>query len=190
MPEVTRRRIVAGAAWAVPVILVGQPAAAASCSGPVTYYTPALSVTSSTTTKLENGHTIGDLYFNITNDGTTNIPAGTTYTVTITAEKAPGTTSKDILVTAKSAGITPTGTTRFNPNGGANAVVSQTYSLVLPADVLPGDTVVADWYIDSETGVGATRLRLDATLVRYTVDSCGATTEGTPITVTSYWGAK
>ncbi|HET7763039.1 MAG TPA: hypothetical protein VFL46_11815, partial [Phycicoccus sp.] len=189
MPEVTRRRIVAGAAWAVPVILVGQPAAAASCSGPVTYYTPALTVTSSTTTKLENGHTIGHLYFTITNDGTTNIPAGTTYSVTITAEKAPGNESKDILVTAQSAGISPTGPVRFNPNGGGTAVTTKTYTLVLPADVVPGGKVVADWYIDSETGVGATRLRLDAVLTRYTLDSCGQTTQGTPITVTSYWGA-
>jgi hypothetical protein len=190
VPEVTRRRVVAGAAWAVPVILVGQPAAAATCSGPVTYYTPALTVKSSTTTKLENGHTIGHLYFDVQNDGTATIPAGTTYTVTVTAEKAPGNESKDILVTAQSPGITPTGTTRFNPNGGATAVTTKTYSFVLPAAVPSGSTVVADWYIDSETGVGATKLRLDATLVRYTVDSCGQTTEGTPITVTSYWGAR
>lgn len=191
MPEaVGRRLLLAGAAWTVPLIIVGEPAAAAACSGPVTYYTGGLSVTSSTTTKLENGHTVGDLLFTIKNEGSTVVPAGTTYSVTITAEKAPGTTAKDVLVTPKASGISPTGTTRFNPNGGTNTVISKDYTVVLPSSLVPGDTFVADWYIDSETGVGATKLRLDAVLVTYTVDSCGQTSPGTPTKVSAYWGAR
>ena len=190
MPEISRRRVVAGAVWAVPVVLVGQPAAAATCSGPVTYYTPGLSVTSSTTTTTENGHTIGDLYFNARNDGSTTVPAGTTYTATITAEKSPGSDSKDIEVSAATdPGITPQGVFAFNPDGGA-AVTSQTYSLVLPAALLPGQTFVFAWFIDSETGIGATRLRLSVTLVRYSTSTCGETTGGTSTTASAYWGAR
>ena len=190
MPDVTRRRLVAGAAWAVPVVLVSQPAAAAACSGPVATYTPGLSVTSSTTTKIENGHTIGDLLFNVRNDGTQPIPAGTTYTATITAEKAPGSQSKNITVTPKTTpGISPTGATSFNPDGGA-ALVSQTYSLLLPAAVPVGDTFSFTWGIDSETGIGATKLRLDVTLVGYGTGPCGATTAGTPTSSSAYWGAR
>ena len=191
MSTVSRRRIVAGAAWTVPIVVVGSPAAWAACSGPVTYYTPGLSLSSSTTTKLENGHTIGHFYFDVKNNGTTTIPAGTTYSVVITAEKAPGTTSKDILVTPQAgSGITPTGTTRFNPNGGTGVYVSRTFTIVLPSAVLPGQTFRADWFIDSETGIGATRLRFDVTLVTYSQNSCGQTTTGTSTTVSSYWGAK
>jgi hypothetical protein len=190
VPEVTRRRIVAGAAWSVPVLLVGAPAAQAACSGPVTYYTPGLSVTSSTTTKDANGHTIGWVNFNVENNGSTTIPAGTTYTVTLTAEKAPGTTAKDIVVTASAAGVTPAGAFRFNPSGGTDTVISKTFSVVLPADVVPGATVVLGWYVDSETGIGATRLRLDADLVTYGFTSCGGTTTGTTTRASAYWGAR
>ncbi|NHA68378.1 hypothetical protein [Phycicoccus flavus] len=191
MTTIDRRRVVAATAWTVPLVVVGSPAAWAACSGPVTTYTPALSISSSTTTKDVNGHTIGHFYFAIRNDGTTTLPAGTTYTVTITAEKSPGTTAKDVLVTPQtSPGITPTGTTRFNPSGTGGAVASKTYSVVLPAALPPGATFTADWFVDSETGVGATRLRLDARLVSYSTTSCGQTTAGTATSVTSYWGAK
>lgn len=190
MGAVSRRRLVAGVAWSVPLVVVGAPAAQAACSGPVTYYTPGLSVSSSTTTKDANGHTIGHMYFTIKNNGTTNVPAGTTYSVVLTAEKSPGSSSKDIVITPQSGGITPTGSARFNPDGTGGAVRSRSYSLVLPAALLPGETFVGDWYIDSETGIGATRVRMDATLVTYSTNSCGETTTGTSTTVSSYWGAK
>ena len=191
MPEaVGRRLLLAGAAWTVPVVLVGQPAAAAACSGPVTFYTPNLSVSSSTTTKSANGHTIGNLLFSIKNNGTNPIPAGTTYSVTITAEKAPGTTAKDVLVTARVAAISPQATIRFNPNGGGSTVVTKGYTFVLPTTLSPGQSFDAVWGIDSETGIGATKLRLDATLVTYTTTSCGETTSTGSTTVSAYWGAK
>lgn len=190
MQSVSRRRLVAGAAWTVPLVIVGAPAARAACSGPVTVYTPALSLSSSTTTKDANGHTVGHFYFKVQNSGTTIVPAGTTYSVVITAEKAPGSQSKDIVVTPQPPGITPTGSARFNPNGGTGAFVSRSYTVILPAALLPGQTFTADWYIDSETGVGATKLRFDATLVTYSTNSCGQTTTGTSTTASAYWGAK
>ena len=54
------RRVVAGAAWTVPVTLVGQPAAAAACSPTdVVEFTPVLGIVSTTATKPVNGHTLG-----------------------------------------------------------------------------------------------------------------------------------
>ena len=85
------RRVVAGAAWTVPVTLVGQPAAAAACSPTdVVEFTPVLGVVSTTATKPVNGHTLGTFTWTIRNDGSTTILAGTTYTATFTADKAPG----------------------------------------------------------------------------------------------------
>ena len=85
------RRVVAGAAWTVPVILVGQPAAAESCSpSHVVTFVPDTGITSSTATKPVNGHTLGTFTWKLCNKGATTIPANTTFTATFTAEKAPG----------------------------------------------------------------------------------------------------
>jgi len=85
------RRVVAGAAWTVPVTLVGQPAAAAACSPTdVVEFTPVLGIVSTTATKPVNGHTLGTFTWTIRNDGSTTILAGTTYTATFTGDMAPG----------------------------------------------------------------------------------------------------
>ena len=96
------RRVVAGAAWTVPVILVGQPAAAQSCSpSHVVTFVPDTGITSSTATKPVNGHTLGTFTWKLCNKGTTTIPANTTFTATFTAEKAPGTRRRTSTVTPK-----------------------------------------------------------------------------------------
>ena len=101
-PTLVSRRVVAGAAWTVPVILVGQPAAAESCSpSHVVTFVPDTEITSSTATKQVNGHTLGTFTWKICNKGTTTIPANTTFTATIAAEKAPGNAAKNITVTPK-----------------------------------------------------------------------------------------
>ena len=80
--------------------LVGQPAAAAACSPTdVVEFTPVLGVVSTTATKPVNGHTLGTFTWTIRNDGSTTILAGTTYTARFTADKAPGSGSKSVLLT-------------------------------------------------------------------------------------------
>lgn len=189
MSAVSRRQVVAVAAWTVPVVAVGSPAAWAACSGPVATYTPEMAVASTTTTKAANGHTIGNFLFVVRNLGTRAVPAGTSYTTVITAEKSPGTTAKDIVVTPVTVpGVTPEGPVRLNPDGVGGAVRSRSYSVFLPAPLPPLGTFTADWLVDSVTGVGATRLRMDAALLSY--GDCGQTGTGTPTTTSAYWGAR
>src|SRR5690242_14944928 len=101
-PTLVSRRVVAGAAWTVPVILVGQPAAAEACSpSHVVTFVPDTDITSFTATKTVNGHTLGTFTWRICNKGSTTIPANTTFTATVSAEKAPGNAAKNITVTPK-----------------------------------------------------------------------------------------
>lgn len=196
MPEaVGRRLLVAGAAWTVPVILVGEPAAAAACSPQdVVPYTPTLAITSSTATKPVNGHTLGTFSWRICNDGTNVIPAGTTYTAVFTADKAPGTSAKDILLTPRIPTPSPftlsvTGPSTLNPDGPPKGEATVTVSLVLASSLTPGACVEQVWDIDSETGVGATQLRMTISLASYGSGGCGTTSPGGEATETAVWGA-
>ena len=135
------RRVVAGAAWTVPVILVGQPAAAAACSPTdVVEFTPVLGIVSTTATKPVNGHTLGTFTWTIRNDGSTTILAGTTYTATFTADKAPGSGSKSVLLTPEvtSSFNVPSTTRTLNPDGPPKGEVSVTMTLVLNVNLVPG----------------------------------------------------
>ena len=194
MPEaVARRLVVAGAAWAVPVIVVGEPAAAAACSASDQVpYVPALAITSTTATKPVNGHTLGTFRWRVCNSGTNTIPAGTTYTATFTADKAPGSASKSIHLTpSASAGFTvsPAGPRTLNPDGPPKGEAIVTTTLTLSGSLAPGSCVEQVWDIDSETGVGATQLRMTITLAAYAGGGCGVTGTGGQATGTAIWGA-
>ncbi|HET6968942.1 MAG TPA: hypothetical protein VFI44_11715 [Ornithinibacter sp.] len=196
MPEaVGRRLLVAGAAWTVPVILVGEPAAAAACSPrDEVPYTPTLAITSSTATKPVNGHTLGTFVWNVCNAGSNTLPAGTTYTAVFAADKAPGTASKNILVTPRTTTspftVSPPGPRTLNPDGPPKGEATVTVSLVLASSLAPGACVEQIWDIDSETGVGATQLRMTISLVSYGGGGCGTTGGGGEATETAIWGAN
>ena len=196
MPEaVGRRLLLAGTAWTVPVILVGEPAAAAACSPrDVVPYTPTLAITSSTATKPVNGHTLGTFTWRVCNGGTNVIPAGTTYTAVFTADKAPGTSAKDILLTPRVPSSPPftlsqTGTSTLNPDGPPKGAASVSVTLTLASSLLPGSCVEQVWDIDSETGVGATQLRMTISLASYGSGGCGITSPDGEATETAVWGA-
>jgi hypothetical protein len=195
MPNaVSRRHLVAATAWSVPVILVGQPAAAASCSTTgYTTYTPTLTVSSTVQTKPVNGHTIGTMTLTIHNAGTHSLPVGTVYTVVLEADKAPGTEAKNILVTPAAApsGLhrTPNGTTSMNPDGGDLGVQSFTATLTLTAPLAPGDSLAQVWDVDSETGVGATHLTMTASNAGYGADQCAVTGPGGDTAKGGAWGS-
>lgn len=192
---VSRRLLVAGAAWTVPVILVGQPAAAAACSPQdAVPYTPTLAITSSTATKPVNGHTLGTFTWRVCNSGTNVIPAGTTYSAVFAADKAPGTASKNILLTPRIAAPAPftlsrTDTRTLNPDGPPKGEATVSVTLTLSSALLPGSCVQQVWDIDSETGVGATQLRMTISLAAYGNGGCGTTAPGGETTETSIWGA-
>ena len=59
-------------------------------------FVPDTGITSSTATKQVNGHTLGTFTWELCNKGTTTVPANTTFTATIAAEKAPGVAAKNI----------------------------------------------------------------------------------------------
>jgi len=187
------RRVVAGAAWTVPVILVGQPAAAAACSPTdVVEFTPVLGIVSTTATKPVNGHTLGTFTWTIRNDGSTTILAGTTYTATFTADKAPGSGAKSVLLTPEvtSSFNVPSTTRTLNPDGPPKGEVSVTMTLVLNVNLVPGESVTQKWDVDSETGVGATQLRMTVDVVTYGgAAGCGITGDGGQGTATAIWGA-
>lgn len=192
---VSRRLLVAGAAWTVPVILVGQPAAAAACSArDAVAYTPALAITSSTASKPVNGHTLGTFTWRICNSGTNVIPAGTTYTALFAADKAPGTASKNILLTPRVPTPSPftlsrTDTRTLNPDGPPKGESTVSVTLILASALLPGLCVEQVWDVDSETGVGATQLRMTVSLVAYGDGGCGTTAPGGETSETGIWGA-
>lgn len=187
------RRVVAGAAWVLPVIVVGQPAAAESCSpSDVVTFVPDMGVVSSTATKPVNGHTLGTFTWNVCNQGTTTIPANTTYTATFTADKAPGSGSKSITLTPRPTSrftVTPDGTRTLNPDGPPKGEASVTMTLSLNAALAPGACVTQVWDVDSETGVGATRLRMTVVTTSYGNGTCGATGAGGKSSATAIWGA-
>ena len=187
------RRVVAGAAWTVPVILVGQPAAAAACSpAHVVTFVPRMDLVSSTATKQENGHTLGTFTWDICNRGVTTIPAQTIFTATFTADKAPGAGKKSVTLTPEeAAGITvsPSRTRTLNPDGPPKGEATVTMSLSLDEPLAPGDCVSQVWAVDSETGVGATELRLTVALASYGNGACGETGAGGNTSATAIWGA-
>jgi hypothetical protein len=187
------RRVVAGAAWTVPVILVGQPAAAESCSpSHVVTFVPETGVTSSTATKPVNGHTLGTFTWKLCNKGTTTIPANTTFTATFTADKAPGSGSKSVHVSplvTSAFSVTPDTTRTLNPDGPPKGEATVTLTLSLNAALAPGACASQVWDVDSETGVGATQLRLTVALAAYGNGTCGATGPAGAPTATAIWGA-
>ena len=193
MSAISRRHVVAGAAWSVPVIALAQPAAAAACSPQEETYVPNLGVASTTGRNPANGHTVGDFIFRITNEGATSIPAGTVYTIRFETNKAPGTDSKNIVVSmvpSPSFATTPSGSVSLNPDGPPKGVRSFTATLVLAVTVAPGQVASQTWFIDSETGKGATSLLMTATLTAYST-VCGSTSPSGETTVGPIaWGAQ
>jgi hypothetical protein len=187
------RRVVAGAAWTVPVILVGQPAAAQSCSpSHVVTFVPDTGITSSTATKPVNGHTLGTFTWKLCNKGTTTIPANTTFTATIAAEKAPGNAAKNITVTPKvtsELSVSPSAARVLNPDGPPKGEATVTMTLSLNAALAPGACATQVWDIDSETGVGATQLSLTVDLAAYGNGTCGRTGSGGHTSANALWGA-
>ncbi len=196
MPNaVSRRHLVAATAWSVPVILVGQPASAASCSTTgYTSYTPTLTVSSFVQTKQVNGHTIGTMTFTIRNAGTISLPTGTVYSVVFEATKAPGNAGKNIVVTPAAAptGLsrTPGTATSMNPNGGSMGVRSFTATVTLTSPLAPGATRAQVWDFDSETGIGATNVSMTGTNAGYGANQCAVTGPDGDAAMTGHWGAS
>ena len=187
------RRVVAGAAWTVPVILVGQPAAAESCSpSHVVTFVPDAGVISSTANKPENGHTLGTFTWTVCNKGDTTIPANTTLTATFTADKAPGSGSKSVRLTPRDTSdfsVSPSTTRTLNPDGPPKGEATVTMTLSLKAPLVPTSCATQVWDIDSDTGVGATQLRMTVALASYGNGTCGRTGEGGVTSATAIWGA-
>ena len=195
MPDalVSRRIVAAGAAWTVPVILVGQPAAAEACSpSHVVFFVPDAGVISSTVNKPENGHTLGTFTWTVCNKGTNAIPANTTLTATFTAEKAPGSGSKSVTLHPQLTdvfSVTPGTTRTLNPDGGSKGETTATMILGLLAALPPGECATQVWDVDSETGVGATQLRMTVALATYGNGTCGDTGPGGTTSASAIWGA-
>lgn len=191
---VSRRHLVAATAWSVPVILVGQPASAASCSAvPKVTVVPTLAVGSTVQTKPVNGHTIGTMTYTVTNSGTTSIPAGTTYSILFQVTKAPGNAGKNLTVTPTSVtgiGLSQTGAVSMNPDGPPKGVQSFSVTLTLSTAIAPGASRVQTWNIDSETGIGATHLTMSAVLAGYGGSQCSTTGSGGESTETGQWGSS
>lgn len=190
---VSRRHLVAATAWSAPVILLGQPAAAASCSTvPTVSVVPTLGIASSIQTKTVNGHTIGTFSYTMGNQGTTSIPAGTTYTVLFQVTKAPGNAGKNLTVTPRTVSglaLSQTAALSMNPDGQPKGVVSFAVTVTLTSPLAPAATRAQVWDIDSETGVGATHLTMTATLAGYGGSECVGTGTGGEITDTGQWGS-
>ena len=62
-------------------------------------------------------------------------------------------------------------------------------TLVLNVNLVPGQSVAQTWDVDSETGVGATQLRMTVALASYGNGTCGDTGPGGTISATAIWGA-
>ena len=84
----------------------------------------------------------------------------------------------------------PVTTRTLNPDGPPKGEVSVTMTLVLNANLLPTQRVAQKWDVDSETGVGATQLRMtvDPRHLRRSA-GCGTTGDGGQGTATAIWGA-
>jgi len=195
MPDalVSRRIVAAGAAWTVPVILVGQPASAEACSASHQVpFVPDAGVISSTANKPENGHTLGTFTWTVCNKGKNTIPANTTLTATFTADKAPGSGSKSIKLSPRAASdftVSPNTVRTLNPDGGSKGETTVTMTLSLKAPLETGACATQVWDVDSDTGVGATKLRMTVALAAYGNGTCGVTGEGGTTSATAIWGA-
>ena len=191
---VSRRHLVAATAWSVPVILVGQPAAAASCSAaPGVTVVPTLAITSTIATKTVNGHTIGTFSYTVTNAGTASIPAGTTYAIGFAVTKAPGNAGKNLVVaprTVSGLGLSETSPVSMNPDGAPKGVQSFPVTLTLTTALAPGGTREQVWDIDSETGIGATHLTMTAALAGYGSSQCSVTGSGGQTADAGQWGSS
>src|SRR6187402_675869 len=78
----------------------------------------------------------------------------------------------------------------LNPDGPPKGEVSVTMTLVLNVNLVPGQDVTQKWVVDSETGVGATQLRMTVEVVTYGgAAGCGTTGDGGQGTATAIWGA-
>ncbi|NHN57045.1 hypothetical protein G9U51_14840 [Calidifontibacter sp. DB0510] len=188
---VSRRTVAAGIAWSAPFLVAGSAAQAATCS--VTdrnYYSTDLKITSTTTTNGTNGHTVGTFTLQICNNGTLPIPAGTSYTIVLTALKAPGNTSgdKDIVITpAPPAGyvLDPATGTTLNPTGTNTSV---TYTATTTTPIAPNSCTNVVFNIDTATGIGATKLQMDATLKQWGGGTCSYSAPGSQDSLTGLWG--
>jgi hypothetical protein len=192
---VSRRHLVAATAWSVPVILVGQPASAASCStAGYTVYTPTLTVSSTVQKKTVNGHTLGTMTFTVRNDGTLSLPTGTVYSVVFEVTQAPGNAAKNVTVTPQGApsGLsrTPSTPTSMNPDGGSMGVKSFTATLALTSPLGPGESLDQVWDVDSETGIGATHVTMTGTNGGYGSDQCAVTGPGGDSAKGGDWGSS
>ncbi len=126
------------------------------------------------------------------NRGSTTMPANTTFPATIAAEEAPGNAAKFLTVTPKvtsTFSVSPSTARRLNPDGPPKGEASATMTLSLNTPLPPNACVTQVWDIDSETGVGATQLRLTVALAAYGNGTCGVTGSGGYPGATALWGA-
>lgn len=190
MPDaVGRRLLLAGAAWTVPVILVGEPAAAAACSpGDIVPRKANLSVASVVGTTATNGHSAGSMGLTVVNDGTADFAAGTSWEVQFVSTKAPSPSVKDIIVTPRlpnsAFSSTPATSQAVNPNN----VGTTTFTITLTAGLVAGGTAEFLFDISTQTGVGATELQMNVAFTSWGIDQCSSTASGSQQTITAYWG--
>ncbi len=126
------------------------------------------------------------------NRGSTTMPANTTFTAMIAAEEAPGNAARDLTVTPKvtsTFSVSPSTARLLNPDGPPRGEAAATKALSLNSALAPNACVTQVWDIDSETGVGATQLRLTVALAAYGNGTCGVTGEGGTTSATAIWGA-
>ena len=127
------------------------------------------------------------------NQGTTSVPAGTTYTVLFQVTKAPGNAGKNVTVapqTVPGLGLSLTTATSMNPDGAPKGVQSFSVTVTLTTPLAPGSTRTQVWDIDSETGIGATHLTMTAALAGYGGSQCVGTGTGGETTDTGQWGSS
>lgn len=171
------------------VSIVGVAAPAFACS--VTsqqFYSADLSISSFVGSRDANGHTLGTFTFTFCNNGSTTIPAGTSYTVTLTALKAPGGGDKNIVIgVGPQVGLTvsPATSVSLNPDG-PTSTRSHVVTTTLP--MLPGTCRSAVFTVDTATGIGATRLQMATVLRDFGTNPCNVAAPGNQSTLTAEWG--
>lgn len=190
--QVNRRTVIRSAAWTVPVVsIVGVAAPAFACS--VTsqqFYSADLKIDSVVGTREANGHTLGTFTFTFCNNGSTTLPVGTSYTVTLTALKAPGNTSGDKnivvgVVPQADLGISPGTAVSLNPDGPTR---SQAYVVTVTTPMPPGTCRSAVFTIDTATGIGATKLSMTAQLRDFGTNPCAVAAPGNQPNLPGEWG--
>jgi len=190
MPEaVSRRLLLAGTAWTVPVIVVGQPAAAATCSpGDIVPRTADLGIGGSVGTAAANGHSVGTMTFSVRNTGTAAFAPGTTWKVAFVSTKAPSPSAKDINVTPRLPSAvftaTPATTQAVNPNN----VGTVSFDVTLPNGLAGQSTATFTFDIATQTGVGATELRMDVTFTSWGLDNCSSASADSQQVLSAFWG--